>query len=99
MEGGEPTEAIMGSTPAAATFEPETIELMRVALDGAMAKMPNRLQTSSVNIEIAELILNSVARGERDGSRLRDDAVNRVIARHSGAPSVEAATLHWVRPL
>jgi hypothetical protein len=76
----------MGGPPGA-TFEPETIELMRVVLEDAMAKLPTRMRTSSVKVELAELILKSAARGERDADRLRDDAVNRVMAHHGTAPS------------
>jgi hypothetical protein len=51
---------------AGASFEPETIELMRRVLESAAAMLPMKLRTSSVKIELAELILNSAAAGERD---------------------------------
>jgi hypothetical protein len=76
-----------------ATFEPETIELMRTVLEEATAKLPARLRTSSVKLELAELILRAAARGERDARCLRDDALGRVMARHRAASGAGAVAL------
>jgi hypothetical protein len=82
-----------------ATFEPETIELMRTVLEEATAKLPARLRTSSVKLELAELILRAAARGERDARCLRDDALRRVMANHSAASAAEAIAHSRSRPL
>jgi hypothetical protein len=54
---------------AGASFEPETIELMRLVLEDAAAKLPRHSRTSGVKSELAELILKSAAGGERDPIR------------------------------
>jgi hypothetical protein len=74
-------EAFVGIV-AGASFEPETIELLRLVLDNAAAMLPTHLRTSSVKIELAELILKAAARGERDPVRLRSAALIAVMARY-----------------
>ena len=53
-----------------ASFPPETITLMRMALDAAVASLPEPVSTSHVQA-IAESILRSAKEGERDPSALQ----------------------------
>jgi hypothetical protein len=53
-----------------ASFPPETITLMRIALDAAVASLPEPVGTSHVQA-IAESILRSAKEGERDPSALQ----------------------------
>jgi hypothetical protein len=64
------------------SFDTETIRLMRTVLDQAVARLPTHLRTSSVKIELAELILKFAAGGERDPSRLGTFALVHVMERH-----------------
>jgi hypothetical protein len=72
---------------AGASFDTETVALMRAVLREAAAKLPKHLRTSSVKIELAELILQSAARGERDPGRMGTLALIGVMARHRPSPS------------
>jgi hypothetical protein len=49
---------------------PETIRLMKIALDAAVASLPEPVSTSHVRA-IAETILRSAKEGERDPSALQ----------------------------
>jgi hypothetical protein len=53
-----------------ASFPPETITLMRIALDAAVASLPEPVSTSHVQA-IAESILRSAKEGERDPAALQ----------------------------
>jgi hypothetical protein len=53
-----------------ASFPPETITLMRIALYAAVASLPEPVSTSHVQA-IAESILRSAKEGERDPSALQ----------------------------
>ena len=53
-----------------ASFPPETIQLMKIALDSAVASLPEPVSTSHVQA-IAETILRSAKEGERDPSALQ----------------------------
>jgi hypothetical protein len=53
-----------------ASFPPETITLMKIALDAAVASLPEPVSTSNVQA-IAESILRSAKEGERDPSALQ----------------------------
>jgi hypothetical protein len=53
-----------------ASFPPETIELMKIALDAAVASLPEPVSTAHVQA-IAETILRSAKEGERDPSALQ----------------------------
>lgn len=53
-----------------ASFPPETIRLMKVALDAAVASLPEPVSTAHVQA-IAETILRSAKEGERDPSTLQ----------------------------
>jgi hypothetical protein len=53
-----------------ASFPPETIKLMKIALDGAVASLPESVSTANVQA-IPETILRSAKEGERDPSALQ----------------------------
>jgi hypothetical protein len=53
-----------------ASFPPETITLMLIALEAAVASLPEPVSTSHVQA-IAESILRSAKEGERDPSALQ----------------------------
>jgi hypothetical protein len=53
-----------------ASFPPETITLMRIALDAAVASLPEPVSTAHVQA-IAESILRSTKEGERDPATLQ----------------------------
>jgi hypothetical protein len=57
------------------TFDPETIELMRSALDAAWASLTPEQQASVSRSLLAQRILRAAARGERDLVRLRARAL------------------------
>ena len=64
------------------SFDTETVQLMRLVLEETSAQLPTHLRTSSVKIELAELILKAAANGERDPIRLRSTALIAVMARY-----------------
>ncbi|MGH6788226.1 MAG: hypothetical protein ACRECC_00920 [Pseudolabrys sp.] len=64
-----------------AAFEPETIELMRVVLDGAWESLTPYQQALSSRTTLAERILAAAALGERDPVRLRGYALNSNVER------------------
>jgi hypothetical protein len=53
-----------------AAFPPETISLMQIALDAAVASLPEPVSTAHVQA-IAETILRSAKEGERNPSSLQ----------------------------
>jgi hypothetical protein len=53
-----------------ASFPPETVALMKIALDAAVASLPEPVSTAHVQA-IAESILRSAKEGERDPSALQ----------------------------
>jgi hypothetical protein len=57
------------------TFDPETIELMRSALDAAWASLTPEQQAGVSRTVLAQRILRAAARGERDLVRLRARAL------------------------
>jgi hypothetical protein len=52
-------------------FDPETVTLLRAALDRAWASLPVCQQAKTSQSELAERILKAAAKGERDPERLR----------------------------
>lgn len=56
-------------------FDPETIDLMRSALDAAWASLSPEQQASMSRTILAERILNAAALGERNPARLRARAL------------------------
>ena len=53
-----------------ASFPPETISIMKIALDGAVASLPEPISSMHVQ-SIAESILRSTRDGERDPATLQ----------------------------
>jgi len=53
-----------------ASFPPETISIMKIALDAAVASLPEPVSTAHVRA-IAETILRSAKEGERDPTALQ----------------------------
>ncbi len=51
-------------------FDPETIGLLKKALDDAWKSLPLEQQATMLKTTLAERILKSAARGERDRGRL-----------------------------
>ena len=56
-------------------FDPETIALMRTALEEAWASLPPAQQAHTSQTLLAERILFAAKRGERDPMRLRASAL------------------------
>lgn len=65
---------------APAYFDPETISLLKTALDDAWASLPPQQQARMLKTTLAERILKSAARGERDRGRLLDAALTDLAA-------------------
>ena len=61
--------------PEAAHFDPATIAAMKMALDDAWDRLAPELQAATLKTTLAERILKSASRGERDYERLRDAAL------------------------
>jgi hypothetical protein len=57
-------------------FDPETVALLRETLDDAWACLSPELQGTMQKGALAERILESAARGERDRERLRAAALD-----------------------
>jgi hypothetical protein len=57
-------------------FDPETVTLLRETLDDAWACLSPELQATMHKTALAERILKSAARGERDRKRLRAAALD-----------------------
>ncbi len=61
-------------------FDPETIELMRKALDDAWASLPANVQATMSRTLMAEHILKAAKLGVRDPLRLRAHALISIAA-------------------
>jgi len=57
-------------------FDPETVTLLRETLNDAWDGLSPELQATMQKTALAERILKSAARGERDRKRLRDAALD-----------------------
>lgn len=55
---------------SAATFVPETVELMTEALDASVATLPHPVSSTQINL-LAESILHTAQEGERDPAILQ----------------------------
>ena len=62
-----------------AVFQPELLELMRSILDDATAMLPEAKRTFTVKAEIATLILECAARGERNPAILKTAAISGIV--------------------
>ena len=58
-----------------AAFDPETIALLKAALDAAWSSLSDQQRAQVPQSLLAERILRSAARGERDPVRLRTSAL------------------------
>jgi hypothetical protein len=61
-------------------FNPETITLMKTALDDAWNCLGPEAQATVLKVTLAERILKSANQGERDCQRLRDAALRGLAA-------------------
>jgi len=61
------------------SFDPETIEIMRTALDEAWVSLPPDARAGLHKTVLAEGILRAAAQGERDLAHLRSYALARII--------------------
>jgi hypothetical protein len=64
----EPLERYLMATKAPVSFDPETVSTLRQVLDDAWESLKKTA--------LAERILKSAAKGERDRKRLRDAALS-----------------------
>jgi hypothetical protein len=62
------------------SFDPETIALLRSVLDDAWDSLLPEVQAGTQKTALAERILKSAAKGERDRGRLRDAALRDLAA-------------------
>jgi hypothetical protein len=58
-----------------AVFQPDTIKLMKFALDEASTSLPNAKRTTSMKVKLASRILKAAAKGERDPIKLKRAAL------------------------
>jgi hypothetical protein len=65
---------------AATQFDPATIAAMKMALEDAWNRLGPELQATTLKTSLAERILKSASRGERDYERLRDAALKGIAA-------------------
>lgn len=61
--------------PKGAMFDPELIELIKSVFDDATAMLPESKRTSSIKAEMASSILAYAARGERNPTALKTQAL------------------------
>jgi hypothetical protein len=61
-------------------YDPETIALLRSVLDDAWDTLPPEQQATTLKTTLAERILESAAKGERDRGRLLDAALRGLAA-------------------
>jgi hypothetical protein len=60
------------------SFDPETVALMRVALDHAWSSLPRKRQTPGNRSTLAAAIVSLAAQGERDAVCLSRDAFDMI---------------------
>ena len=65
---------------ASIPFDPETVTILRATLDDAWASLRPEQQATMQKSALAERILKSAAKGERDRDRLRDAALTDLAA-------------------
>lgn len=56
-------------------YDPETLDVLRAALDEAWELLPERLKNKHLKIDMADRVLRKAAMGERDLARLRRAAL------------------------
>jgi hypothetical protein len=82
----------MGYLPGGC-YDPETIQVLRVALDEAWAALPEERRKTTEKSELAERILVAAAAGERDPDRLRRRALLRPSCGDSDGKGAAASIL------
>jgi hypothetical protein len=75
------TDCVMG-IQLGVLFDPEAIDVMRQALDEAIAKLPADLWSTAAKVEMARCILKAASTGDRDLPHLRAAALLTAITRH-----------------
>ena len=60
------------------SFDPETLDVLRAALDDACLALPAEQQSAGMRTKLAERILRKASQGERDPLRLRAYALEAV---------------------
>jgi hypothetical protein len=66
-------------------YDPETVSLLRTALDQAWATLSPHQRAGITKSELAQRLLEFAALGERDPVRLRVRAVTEVVDKQSAA--------------
>jgi hypothetical protein len=61
-------------------FDPETVSALREILDEAWSRLPRERQATMLKTTLAERILKTAAKGERDRERLLDVALRGLAA-------------------
>jgi hypothetical protein len=61
------------------SYDPETVSVLRAALDAAWDTLSAGQQARTTKSELAQRMLKLAARGERDPARLRARAVTEVV--------------------
>ena len=61
-------------------FDPETVSALREILDEAWSRLPHERQTTMLKTTLAERILKTAAKGERNRERLLDVALRDLAA-------------------
>jgi hypothetical protein len=84
----------MGYLPGVC-YDPETIELLRTALNGAWDSLSDERKRTVLKSDLAERILAAAAAGERDVERLRMKALLRPSCgdQRNGADAILSAAL------
>jgi hypothetical protein len=80
-----------------AGYDPETLTLLRTALDEAWASLPAGRKPETLKSEMAQRILKQTADGVRDPARLRASIQNRAAHYENFAQARSVA--HHIRPL
>ena len=79
MLGNSHERCIMvGKEPA--YFDPETVRVLREILDEAWSRLPPERQATMLKTTLAERILKTAAKGERNRERLLDVALRNLAA-------------------
>ncbi len=68
------------------SFDPETVDLMRAALDHAWSSLPLERQTPGSKSTLAAAMVSLTAQGERDSVCLSRDALNVIATKGRAQP-------------
>ena len=70
-----------------ARYDPETLTVLRKALDEAWAALPDHFKSETLKSEMAQHILKQAEDGVRDPVRLRASALARVVGEPKPTPA------------